>query len=84
MPYIKPDERKAFDEAIARLGNITTPGELNYVITRLCHQYLLNKGTNYDNLNAITGVLECSKLEITRRLTAPYEDNKIKINGDVF
>jgi len=30
------------------------------------------------------GSVEAAKLEIYRRLIAPYEDTKIKENGDVF
>lgn len=32
----------------------------------------------------ILGVLECVKLELYRRVAAPYEDRKIEENGDVF
>ena len=36
------------------------------------------------NLNAIIGALECAKLELYRRVAAPYEDDKIIENGDVY
>jgi len=32
----------------------------------------------------VTGVLECAKLELYRRIAAPYEDTKIEENGDVY
>ena len=32
----------------------------------------------------LVGVLECAKLELYRRLAAPYEDLKIEDNGDVY
>jgi len=38
----------------------------------------------YSNLNELIGVLECAKLELYRRVAAPYEDEKALINGDVF
>jgi hypothetical protein len=30
------------------------------------------------------GVLECAKLELYRRVAAPYEDAKCEDNGDVY
>jgi hypothetical protein len=38
----------------------------------------------YAEINEVVGVLECCKLELYRRLAAPYEDTKIKENGDVY
>jgi hypothetical protein len=59
-----------------------SPGTLNYIITRLVHWYLGDK-PNYERYNAAIGVLECAKLELYRRKVSPYEDEKIKENGDV-
>ena len=44
---------------------------------------LKHYGLNYANANKLMGVLECSKLELYRRLIAPYEDTKVNENGDV-
>ena len=38
---------------------------------------------NYEDYRNFIGELESAKLEIYRRLVAPYEDKKIKENGDV-
>lgn len=79
MPYIPPEDREALE-----LGaNATSAGELNYKITRLCHDYLAYFGTSYNRLNDIVGVLECAKLEFYQRRVRPYEDIKIAQNGDV-
>jgi cystathionine beta-lyase family protein involved in aluminum resistance len=84
MPYIVPERRVLYDPHIAEIfKNVVTPGDLNYVITRLCHEYLKLNGTRYDTLNTIIGVLSCADKEFYRRMTVPYEDTKIKINGDV-
>jgi hypothetical protein len=63
-------------------SKIQTSGELNYVITRL----LLDRASqpNYERLNSLMGVLECAKQEFYRRAVAPYENIKIKENGDVY
>lgn len=88
MPYIKPEHRYDFDKYLvgspASVHPIT-PGELNYVFTKIILQYLANQGgISYTNINEVVGVLECCKLELYRRLAAKYEDGKIVENGDVF
>lgn len=81
MPYIEVDRRQSilFDGS-----DPVTPGELNYLITEYCLGYLERKGTSYTNLNEIVGVLECAKQEFYRRAVSPYEDEKIKENGDIY
>lgn len=60
-------------------------GELNYVITKLLLQCLKSEDSvNYSTLNKYIGVLSCVKSEFYRRAVAPYEDDKIKENGDVY
>lgn len=84
MPYIKPEERPPIDSAIQTLKqHVNNSGQLNYAITVLCQECLKSKGINYENLNSIVGVLECAKLEFSRRKVAPYENKKIEENGDV-
>jgi hypothetical protein len=79
MPYIAKDGR-------ARLTSSCKPitvGELNYTITKLIDTYL-GDSFHYADINAVVGVLECAKLELYRRLAAPYEDKKRVENGDVY
>jgi len=57
-------------------------GEINYIITRLCDAML--EDVRYSKINSLIGVLECAKLELYRRVAAPYEDDKIESNGDVY
>ena len=54
---------------------------MNYLISTLMNAFYER---NYADLNAAIGVLECAKMEFYRRVVAPYEDTKIKANGDVF
>jgi broad-specificity NMP kinase len=74
MPYIKQDRRKSSPE---------TAGELNYHITRMIMKYL-GESPGYTEYNSVVGVLECAKIELYRRMVAPYEDKKIVENGDVY
>jgi hypothetical protein len=80
MPYITEESRNQIDEGAFP----NNEGELNYMISSLLDEYLAEYGCNYANLNQVVGVLECAKLEIYRRMAAPYEDKKILENGDVY
>jgi len=81
MPYIKQEFRPLLD-VCKRLPD--DAGELNYVITTILDQYIKMKGKKYQTLNEVIGVMECAKLELYRRVAAPYEDTKIIENGDVY
>ncbi len=88
MPYIDSDSKKKFALALSKLmSNIEegcAPGELNYLITKLCITYVMSRGLNYTHLNDVVGVLESAKQEFYRRLVSEYEKVKIKNNGDVY
>jgi hypothetical protein len=79
MPYIELEDRERID----RGADPSNAGELNYQITRLVLSFL-GASPRYQDFNDAIGVLECAKLELYRRLTAPYEDKKIRENGDVY
>ena len=83
MPYIR-NNNKHRDKLVKGHIPVIKDGELNYLITHLCHLHIMNMGgLNYDNINAVIGVLECAKLELYRMIAAPYEDNKKEINGHI-
>ena len=79
MPYITQAARGTLG-----VRDPATEGELNYVITRLVDRFLQRYGRGYTTINQLIGVLECAKLELYRRIAAPYEDVKIQENGDVY
>lgn len=80
MPYIMQEDRDKLDLGAA---DPTTPGELNYLVTMMALRYL-GRRPNYQRFNDVIGALEAAKLELYRRMVAPYEDEKIKANGDVY
>ena len=90
MPYI-PNERRdllvQFDEKNHRFListiNVTTPGDLAFVFYRLCQFFIIRNGRKFETLNALIGVLETTKGEVSRRIVWPYEDKKMRENGDV-
>jgi len=92
MPYIDQESRERIEnfnqEEKGRVDYLSkyikTEGELNYVISRLCNEYLKNKGEKYSVYNTIVGVLECAKLELYRRKVSKYEKKKCHENGDIY
>lgn len=86
MPYIDNEQREKIDPLVEQLRDILgSMGDLNYTITRLCDAYLTTEeGIRYSRLNDLVGALECAKLELYRRVAAPYEDKKAKENGDAY
>jgi hypothetical protein len=96
MPYITKEQREIFDEHIDKLfkklicddggkdpvTNDRLCGELNYIIYRLS-LLLFYDNTNYAKINTIVGAIESAKTEFQRRVVAPYEDQKIDLNGDI-
>lgn len=88
MPYIKQENRKNWENGLNTLCTSmetfgVTPGDLNYLFTKLSHFYLDRKGLSYTHLNDIVGALENSKLELYRRKAVPYENDKTRENGDL-
>lgn len=92
MPYLTRDQRVVLD---SQLNEVEFPlpmqyppsawsaGALNYIITRIVLLFL-GKAAHYERFNAAIGVLESAKLELYRRMVAPYEDTKKERNGDVY
>lgn len=97
MPYIKQNYRDKVDvhleqviKFIGGVGSDQNAGVLNYCITRLLHgvcgpynYYIESPIWNYDKINKVKGVLACVSDEFNDRIVRPYEDSKIKENGDV-
>lgn len=89
MPYIKQEQRPEFSPNAYGVPKAETEGQLNYQITELVSSFLSDPEPpftrkNYAKFNAAIGALECAKLELYRRLVAPYENDKIEENGDVY
>lgn len=90
MPYVVKSARVVLDEAVTEVTEAVQEcirsregrdGCLNFTISSIINTLY---DRNYADLNAAIGVLECIKLELYRRVVAPYEDTKIIQNGDVY
>jgi hypothetical protein len=87
MPYIKQEQRPAIDSHIApllkhlqSLPEGEQDGALNYTVTKIIKNLYPKK---YFHMNRALGVLSAITHELYRTFIGPYEDEKIKENGDV-
>ena len=80
MPYLEQGIRESLDQG----RKATKPGELHYLISTLCNDYLATRGISYTSLNEVHGVLACAQLEIFRVITGPYEELKRANNGEIW
>lgn len=84
MPYITQERRAAFDAHLEALAaEVAGQGEMNYCIYKLATLVIDRIGESYDKLSMCSSAMEHAKLEWYRRRLAPYEDVKIKDNGDI-
>ena len=96
MPYIDEEERLELDTQIDNMilairnnkTNLNNPhdfsnylGRINYCFSRII--YGVMRDVSYRNIAMVTGVLENIKQEYYRRIAEPYEDIKIRQNGDI-
>ena len=83
MPYLSNSiDRKLCDEVIKRFQKhfgINFTGNLNYFLFKLAKEAC----TCYADYRDFLGELKMASDEIYRRQVGPYEDKKIKENGDV-
>ena len=88
MPYIKRSERQQYQQAVSELARLipqdrmARPGHVNYVVSLLIEK-VYGKAMRYADHNEAMGALSCIAQELYRRKTAPYEDLKIREEGDL-
>jgi len=82
MPYIKQKYRFNMDQVVdsMEVAGVQANGDLNYILYAFCKRYVKPSYNNYKNF---CGELRQCATEIERRIIAPYEEEKIKENGDV-
>jgi len=82
MPYIPQEDRADLDSG-QRDDKPLNVGELTYMLYKMCLEYVDDNHVSYKDYAHVMGALECTKMEFYRRILAPYEDIKIRENGDV-
>ncbi len=88
MPYVSKEIRASIEERVftpefVAYIKASQAGTLNYLITRIADIWL-DADPHYSEINTAVGVLECAKLELYRRVASPYEDLKMRENGDAY
>lgn len=88
MPYISKDDRENLDPVVDVAIRILEQksfqdslGDLNYLFSRIITRHMGK--VSYGKIAMATGVLENIKQEFYRREASPYEDMKIRVNGDI-
>jgi hypothetical protein len=85
MPYIADRFRDELDPFANDFTLVAgTAGALNYQVTKLMISYLRVHGLSYQHINACMGACQGASAELYRRVAAPYEDTKIRDNGDLY
>jgi hypothetical protein len=84
MPYTKQEDRAAIKETINFLQEyIKSKGDLNYAICQLVGVLILRGKISYTTMSEWIDGVHDAETELRRRILEPYEDLKIKENGDV-
>lgn len=86
MPYVAEESRDEITPLLPTVSAVgaMSVGELNYFITSVLDRYITHNHLTYSTINELVGVLECVKLELYRRVAAPYEEHKQSRHGDVY
>jgi hypothetical protein len=87
MPYLTDDEKNDINSWRIGPAFLTDhqkkPGYLPYAFYRMALNFL-GHDRNFSRIAAVMGSFVCAMLELYRKAVAPYEDSKIKSNGDVL
>jgi hypothetical protein len=88
MPYIPRKDRPQYQEAVQAIAKLIPqdrnlrPGHMNYVLSLLIEK-VYGREMRYADHNEVMGLLTCVAEEFYRRKSAPYEDKKVKDEGDL-
>jgi hypothetical protein len=87
MPYIKQEDRDTYEAWLAALIEDLTevdfpPGDVTYLMYRIVGHWFLHK-PSYQSIDEVRGALVGVLSEFDRKFAFPYEDKKIKENGDI-
>jgi len=85
MPYIPEDAKKEMKDHINDLSMwIQCKGDLNYVICELVGKFISEDGDlTYTEISEKIDAVHDAEAELRRRILEPFEDMKMKKNGDV-
>jgi hypothetical protein len=87
MPYIKQEDREKFENSLNLLKkdicSDDSKGELTYILYSISLEWIKKKGKSYTSISSgISSLIDAAE-ELRRRELNPYEDVKLKENGDI-
>ena len=85
MPYIKQERREELEEVLnvmIKNGVTASTGDINYILFAYCSRIVKPVESYHAYKMYIAELNECAA-EIRRRFLAPYENEKLKKNGDI-
>jgi len=87
MPYIKQEDREKFENSLNLLKkdicSDDSKGELTYILYSISLDWIKKKGKSYTSISSGISSLTDAAEELRRRELNPYEDVKLKENGDI-
>jgi hypothetical protein len=86
MPYIKSEDRAKYqsvDKAIAQLDEITTKGDLEFLVFRLMVKFMATREKRYSTLHDTVYAVAHASDEYRRRFLDAREDDARIVNGDI-
>jgi len=84
MPYIPQARRINFTPELDDcLDHIIEKGDLTFCVYYLALNLAKSRGMNYTNISTAISCLEDAAAELRLRHLNPYEDRKIRENGDI-
>lgn len=84
MPHVTQEAKDRVALVYQPKGSPQNAGEMNYLFSLIIQRYLAEFGKNYQHINDCLGALGCASQEFYRKVVIPYEDQKIKENGDAY
>lgn len=85
MPYIKDKKKRDYitDGIYRILDKANDSGDIVFMFYKTLIIWVRMRKVRFFSLCMAVGICVCTLLEFYRRQVAPYEDKKIKENGDV-
>lgn len=83
VPDLKQKDREVDPLIKALFKELKTKGDMNYAITRILHLFIQREGKICVNLDYAMGIVKCAKQDFYSKVVAPYEEEKIILNGDI-
>jgi len=86
MQTLSDEQKKKilFPDHILNIDGIDTIDDLNFAIFCVVDLFVSKSKLDYDLINSVVGVLECSKFRFVKNISDNYKQNKIYAYGDVF